>query len=438
MERFKSIALTFLVVLSLVQSFFLTYSMPNFDGEKRAAGDYVVTEPMGPEEKIENLIYPEKIILHMGNNEHTLLPPGTTFYNIILDKLQGRSYDGFQMKPSTSIDWSSIQANSEGIELKYNSAIPVKLLQKAMPIADDPAFQQESVSKMMIYTSEEDNDVIVLFLTADGERVYESTRADLTVQDIKQQVEFGRELTPYQLVNGAFYIPKEPLEMVEVKLPYTSYAPEQMVKSLFFDPALTKIIRESDGSTIYTDGKRGLQLQSKQYWMTYTDATAPTDGPNDLSADVWEAVNFVNKHGGWNGRYRLAEIPIDKDTVSASGFKTFSDTERTLKFQLYWGSYPIISTKDFKFGYLQVKLQQGMVMNYERSLLQLGTRAEEKEIHKLPGGEVLIEALRATNRMNSIMAVEPVYEPILMEKQIHLRPVWQITFYDGSTQLLRL
>lgn len=438
MERLKSIVLTFLVLLSLLQSFFLTYSMPNFDGEKRAAGDYVVTEPMGPEEKVENLIYPEQIILHLGNNEHTLLAPNMTFYTIILNRLQGRSFEGFQRKASQLIDWPSIRAEKEGIELKFSSAIPVKLLQKVMPIGDDAAFLLESVSKVVIYADEESNDVVVLFVTADGNQVYESTRADLTVQDVKQQVEFGRQWTPYQLINNAFYIPKEPLEMVEVVLPLTSYEPDQMVKSLFFDPTLTKIIKEADGSTIYTDGKRGLQLHRDKHWITFTDATAPTEGRNDASSDMFEAVSFVNKHGGWNGNYRLIETVNFSDTNSDSSYKLYDDTVNTLKFQLYWGSYPIISTRDFRFGYVQVKLQQGMVINYERSLIQLETRAEKRFVNNLPGGEELIELLKATNRYNEITNVDAVYEPILLEdNKVQLKAVWQVKFKDGSLQIMR-
>jgi len=436
MERTKTIVLALLVALSLVQSFFLSYNMPNFEGEKRAEGNYLVTDPMGPEEELENLIYPEHILLHLGNDEHTVLAPGTTFYNSILNRLQGRSYDSFQRKSASSIDWSTIQKTAEGLELKYNTPVPVKLLQKIMPIAEDSLFQSESISKMMIYATEETSDVTVLFLTADGERVYESARADLTIQDVKQQVEFGRGWLPYQAVNSAFYIPEEPLEMVEVVLPFTSYAAEQMQKSLFFDPALTKIIREGDGSTIYTDGRRGLQLHSDKQWITFTDATAPNDGRSDASSDVIEAVNFVNKHGGWNGRYRLVEVPNESD--AASLLNSSNTDERTIKFQLYWGSYPIIATSEFRFGYVQLKMQQGMVTNYERSLLQLDEHAEQKTIRQLPGGDVLLEALQKTNRMAAIRAVNPVYEPILMDNRIHLRPVWQVKYADGSTEVLDL
>lgn len=438
MERLKTIVLTFLVLLSLLQSFFLTYSMPNFDGEKRTAGDYVVTEPMGPEEKVENLIYPEQIILHLGNNEHTLLAPNMTFYTIILNRLQGRSFEGFQKKSSKVIDWNSIREQQEGIELKFSSAIPVKLLQKVMPIGEDAAFQMESVSKVVIYSDEESNDVVVLFVTADGNQVYESTRADLTVQDVKQQVEFGRQWTPYQMINNSFYIPKDPLEMVEVVLPLTSYAPDQMVKTLFFDPTLTKIIREADGSTIYTDGKRGLQLHRDQHWITFTDATAPTEGRNDASSDMFEAVSFVNKHGGWNGSYRLIETINFSDTNSDNSNKMYNDTVNTLKFQLYWGSYPIISTRDFRFGYVQVKLQQGNVINYERSLIQLGPHAEKRSVSELPGGESLIESLKATNRFTDITNVDAVYEPILLDdNKVQLQAAWQVKFKDGSLQYIR-
>ncbi|MCG7408358.1 two-component system activity regulator YycH [Paenibacillus sp. ACRRX] len=434
MERSKSIVLAVLVLLSLVQSFLLAYSMPNFDVVKRAGSTYIKADPLGPEEKVDNLIYPEHMVLHLGGNKHTIMDPGTIFFNFIMKRLQGRSYDGFQLKSGADLDWAAIQEKKQGLELRFNSPVPAKLLQKVLPISEDAAFQTESIYKVWLYASEELNEVRVFFFTAEDNRIYESTRADLSVQDVKQLVEFGSSGTPYRLVNGTFYVPQEPIEMVEVKLPYTVFSPEQMQRSLFFDPTLTKIIQENDGSKIYTDGKRGLQVQRNQLWITYSDATAPTEERTDMTSDVMTSVNFINQRGGWSGRFRLSVM--ENMAQGSPGIPTLSGTHNRLVFQQYWGSYPIISTKDTRFGYVQVTLQQGMVMNYERSLIQLGAHADEKQIKKLIAGEPLIAQLKKLSKYALIAEINPVYEPSMSEEQIRLHPVWQVKYTDGTTELL--
>lgn len=436
MERVKSWLLAVLVVLSLIQSFFLSYSMPKFDAVERSSSQYIKPNPSGPDEKVENLIYPEQLILHLGSNEHAVLYPNMTFFNIVMKRLEGRSYDGFQAKPVHVMDWKKIREEREGIELRYNTAIPVKLLKKVLPIQESSSFDSESVSRIWIYAADETNEARVFFFTADGDKIYESTGADLTVQDVRQHVEFGRTWNRYQLVNDTFYVPVDPYEMVNVTLEYTLYTPEQMQSSLFFDPTLTKIIQETDGSRIYTDGKRGLQIHSDQHWVTYSDATAPGEGRSDPTSDVSTAVSFMNQRGGWNGSYRLAKI-VD-NTRTPSDVNSILNKQNTLIFQQYWGSYPIVSTSSFQFGYLQVMLQQGMVTNFERSLVQLSSHGIDKELRSLAGGKTLIDALKGMNRVADIVELNPAYEPVLKKDKIELVPVWQITYRDDTTELLRL
>ncbi|WP_195573997.1 YycH family regulatory protein [Paenibacillus sp. 1001270B_150601_E10] len=436
MERIKSWVLTFLVALSLIQSFFLSYNMPKFDAVERSSSEYLKPNPSGPDEKVENLVYPEQLILHLGNNEHAVMYPNMTFFNIVMKRLEGRSYDGFQAKPVHTMDWKKIREEREGIELRYNTAIPVKLLKKVLPIQESASFESESISRIWIFAADETNEARVFFFTADGDNVYESTGADLTVQDVRQHVEFGRSWYRYKLVNDTFYVPIDPYEMVNVTLPYTLYTPEQMQSSLFFDPTLTKIIQETDGSKIYTDGKRGLQIHSDQRWVTYSDATAPGEGRNDPTSDVATAVSFMNQRGGWNGSYRLAEILDNRSLISDIG--STINQQNTLIFQQYWGSYPIVSTNQFQFGYLQVTMQQGMVTNFERSLVQLDSHGIDKELRQLAGGDLLINTLKEMNRIADIVELDPAYKPILKKDKIELVPVWQISYRDGTSELLRL
>ena len=71
-ERAKSWILALLVVGSLVESYYLIYRLPGADSAVFSENLYVKTDNMGPEEKVENLLYPDKMIIHMGDSKHTL------------------------------------------------------------------------------------------------------------------------------------------------------------------------------------------------------------------------------------------------------------------------------------------------------------------------------------------------------------------------------
>ena len=67
---------------------------------------------------------------------------------------------------------------------------------------------------------------------------------------------------------------------------------------------------------------------------------------------------FRESARGWNGTYRLAKAGESED--------------RTLvKFQQYYGGFPILNTPGFQYGVMELDLQQGTVTSYERSLLYL-------------------------------------------------------------------
>ena len=103
-----------------------------------------------------------------------------------------------------------------------------------------------------------------MFFSTEGDVVYEAAQADLTVQDVDQLVDFGLSWTPYKMVDGRYYTPAKELNMVSMELPIGEYTVEQMQRSLFFDPSITRNIREKDGSEIYTDSKRSLQVDQGQ------------------------------------------------------------------------------------------------------------------------------------------------------------------------------
>ncbi|MNB71035.1 YycH protein [compost metagenome] len=427
-ERVKSWILALLVLSSLVESYYLVYRLPGSDSAVFSENLYVKTDNMGPEEKAENLLYPSRMVIHLGNGKHTLFYPSSTFYNLILTRLKGRSFESFQRRSVQDFDWAKIRTENPGIELSFSSGIPVALLQRVMQLSPDSLFEEESIDRIWIYTAKNDSKPHAVFFSTRGDIVYEAAKADLTVQDVQQHVDFGKSWTPYTTVNGSYYVPESSLTLLQAEMPSGLYTVEQMQSSLFFDAGSTRYILEKDGSEIYTDSKRSLQVDEDRKWMSYSDPTALPAGESTDAKDVLEAVDFVNQHGGWNGTYRFQSSQE-------------SDQDRTVTFQRYFGSYPygaypVLDQPQLHYGLIHLQLQQGTVTAYERSLMYSQEAEGTKKVTELPGGDELRAKLAVVSKGTSIADLYPVYKPVEKEKNLELVPVWQVVLGNGNTVTL--
>ena len=117
--------------------------------------------------------------------------------------------------------------------------------------------------------------------------IYESVRADLTSQDVEMYVGYGEYQVQYQMVGNELYTPLGPVEGLQSIVGFDRYSAEQMQQNLFFDPGVTRTISDRSGSQIYTDGKRGLQVEQNGKWINYTDPVAGQKLQDDESDNVY-------------------------------------------------------------------------------------------------------------------------------------------------------
>lgn len=425
MERAKSLLLLLLVVASLLQSYFLAYNMPSMEAKEKTEQDYVATDPLGPEEKVENLLFPEELVVHMGNDKHTVFYPNDNFYNLVLDKLKMREFKGFQQDTVGSVDWDQVRKDDLGIEVRFGRAVPFELLQQAFKIDSNFLFSADSISRIWIFASKDREEVRTFFFSADGRNVYEALRADLTVQDVQQCVGFGQYWTPFSYWNGGVYVPDKGKSYDSVDVPFTQYTADQIQRNLFIDPGTTRMIQDrEDGTRIYTDTKRALKIEQESGWLSYTDPVAPTDSQNDPSDNITSAVQFVNQHGGWNGMHRLVQ------SESSSG-------GNVVRFQQYFGNLPIVTTGSFRFGYMQLAIQQGVVASYERSMIVLNEKSFRVTAKKqLLGGEELRTRIYEVSDGQVVEAIYPAYVPTEEKDVVRLKPVWAIRLMNGEVRTI--
>ncbi|QJC54076.1 hypothetical protein HGI30_22820 [Paenibacillus albicereus] len=449
-ERIKTIALASLVALSLVQSYMVAYSTPG--AAVRTAQNYVSTDPMGPEIKTEETLFPEQLILHFGNGSHTVLNPGDLpFYNLILSKLKGREFRGFQRMADTVVRWSEIRDNNLGLELRLGSGLPVTLLSRMLQLdSGDEEFLADTVDRIWIFRSSSTEEVRTFFFSAGGGVVYEATQADLTVRDVEDDVGLGEYWTPYEPDAYGLYVPRQPVEAAQARIGYQSYSADLLQRSLFFDPGTTRMIKDRDGSQVYTDGKRALQIEQNGQWISYTDPAAPLSGSEQARSNpagsMSSAMQFVNQHG-WDGLHRLVSLGGSDAAGGSSGptprpGRGTSEEQHELLFRQYFRFgenrvLPVVPSSDFRFGFIRLTVLQGSVTTYERSLITLGPSPAQKSARWLPGGQRLDQALAAYSRRSEIEALYPAVKAEPAEDgQLRFLPVWAVRLADGTEEAL--
>ncbi|TFE25394.1 two-component system activity regulator YycH [Cohnella luojiensis] len=428
-EKGKSVLLFLLVVVSLVQSYFLAYSTPYMEAKVKTDLDYVKTEPLGTEEDVKNLIFPEQLVIHLGNDKHTVFYPSTkTYYELILDKLIIREFKGMQRDTVNSVDWDQIRRENQGVELRFGRAVPFDLLQRVFKIDRDFLFFGDSIDRIWIYKTKGNDEVRTFFFSSDGRFVYESQRADLTVGDVEGYVGFGQYWDPYYTIDGNLYIPEKPItKLLAMEVAFDRYTTEQMQDNLFFDPGSTRTIQDSkSGPKFYTDGRgSGLKIEQDGSWLSYTDSVAPVGGDNDLVDNVMAAVSFVNQHGGWNGKHQFV-----KETNTETGCAV-------IRFQQYYEEVPIVSGGGMNFGFMQLTMQQGGVSSYNRSLVVLGDKTTNKSLKQLPGGDELRKIIQNKDSGGrEIEALFPALRPTMKKDTVVLSPVWAVRLADGEVNII--
>lgn len=429
MESAKTLLLAVLVAASLVQSYLLAYSEPNFD--TIIPTDYVESKLEGTQEELGNLLFPQDIVLHFGNGENTVLYPRMIFYRMILEVVEQRTFDGLRV-PGSNV--SLPEPNSEeaqGIEIRFSNELTLPLLQKMMNLKGEALGETEPIDRIHIYTMPEREEVRVFFAGTRNGVVYEATKADLTIKDVERFIGFGETRARYSSTGvSGHYLPVEPIPMVQYRYKYRQFTAEQLQRSLFPDPFSTRNLTERDGSEIYTDGKRGLQLSNDRLWLSYTDPAAPAEGEQTGLDTALSAVQFVNRHGGWNGEYLLEDIQQDA-----------TNAEQRIQFRHYIGSYPgaypVVGAADgTSFGKIELVLRNRVVTRYERSTVQLEGTAIERTSVSLPGGEALTVLWDQFSEKALVEAVFPAYRAQLSDEDVLLEPIWALRMADGSVKAL--
>ncbi|UQZ84526.1 YycH protein [Paenibacillus konkukensis] len=423
-EKLKSGVLVLLVALSLLQSYLLSYSSPKFD--PLVQQDYVKTDPMGSQASLEDLLFADHVVLHMGNQVHTVLYPNTAGYNQILDSVKQRTLSGFRKTTVSSLNMNveEVRGKQQGLEVVFRDGIPLNVLQRVMQLKGEVPADNDVITRIWIVAREAKDEVRTILFTDTASTVYEVQKADISAKDIERIITLEGTV-PYKETADGYYLPTKPISFPAYTLDFTQFTVDQLKRSFFVDPAITRNLSERDGTEIYTDAKRGLQLKNDERWLTYSDPVAPVDSKIDVQDNLLSAVQFVNQHGGWNGQYAVQKVPQRMLPVSQSFI-----------FRQYYGSLPVMNQHNDNIGFIKMSLQKGVVSRYERSMIIPDPAGVRSRDATLIAGEELDAKLAQYAKKNAVISVFPGYRPTIFDKTMELVPVWTVELRDGTYEFL--
>ncbi len=427
MESLKSVVLVILIGLSLYQSFLLSsYSPPK--SEPIQQSNYVQTETLGKPSELQDMLFPDQIIVHLGNQQYSVLYPNNYYYTRLLENIKQRSFDGFRKTTMylANVNWEDVRTKQQGVEIRFRDGIPFSVMQQLLRLEGEMPVENDKITRIWIFTKGTNEDVRAFFFTDSPSVGYEVVRADFTSKDIENFAAYGDLTNLYKTTNnGDYYLPIKPLRVPIYSFSYNLLTADQLKQSLFVDPGITRNLKERDGSEIYTDSKRGFQINRDQRWVTYSDPVAPVGTKSDVKEDLLAGIKFINQHIGWDGKYAVTHTPV----------KQLYDNN-TFSFRQYFESLPIITTQADGFGLLKLQVQKGIVSGFERSMIIPDFKTGQRRDGELISGDALEERLQYYQRRTSIISIFPAYRPIVSDKSVTLAPTWALELRDGSVDFI--
>lgn len=419
-DKGKTILLNLLILTSLVLSWLLVNSQPDYDYLHPA--QYIEPQPIGDTKDLNQLIKPQSIILHYGNEKYTGTSADSISHRIILKEMEKWYFFDITPVEFTQEHWNQVFQQKKAIEIIYSAELPMDIMEEMFTFRGKVDAMMDSVGRILIYVDDSEKETYALFVDKEGKEMIQA-RTAVTPKDLDQfYLSLGNSLQEMMVFHSdgdsfqpPFYLPKESTTMKQYRYFYQPIPVFQMIQTLFVDPSLTRQVTERDGTTIYTDGSKSVQIPPKRHSIHYYD---PMNEPLDDSSkegSFHSAIQFVNQHGGWNGTFLLEEV------------KTFpAQKEEVYQFRQHVDSYALYGNKDESLGLINVVSRQSFILEFHRSLSNLDTFFDYEDVPIMTGQELLDQLTQLGMYMGDITDITLGYLAEMNDHHLTLTPKWII------------
>ncbi|UFJ62184.1 YycH family regulatory protein [Brevibacillus sedimenti] len=435
MKKWKEPAKTVLLNLLVLTSFCLTAllwsNQPKLQFIEPA--QYKESKPVR-EKQLEELVTPESVIFHYGQNRHTKANATDGQYRIIVQmEMPKWIFLDFASYPLTADKWGTIAREKQGVEIRFRSSVPMSVVGRLVTIRDENETRLKSIDRLWLYYEELEDVVYALFISTEEERVMRA-RTSISPKDLRQSYLPTGNAMPEQIMKmvgpprnlpaveqqyalgDMYYLPKNRTRMQAFRYSYHTLTNDQLIDAYFLDRTLVRQIMERDKTLIFTDGSRSIQLRSEQQAITFTDPVfQPSDQELSDEEKVKGAVSFINKHVGWTGDFHFETI------------KRSYNEKDVITFRQYVGAYPLVSQDGYPIDVIRITSEAGQVVTLDRSLLGLERYIDNHEWIVMSGPEMFQyirdKQLADTEQItNAYLAYETRTTPDYVE----LTPIWVV------------
>lgn len=433
-ERVKSVVLTVLILNSLLLSGLLWYKSPNVEEINHT--DYIPQQLIGESRQPEELVLPRSVVYHNGNGQHFMSFPGDQLFDRVTEGLAEGQFRQMDARILSSEEWDDLLQQTPGWELRFPTRLPVDILTERLYPGMEQMEKLTSIDRIWIYRQE--NELKALLISDFDNRIYDSHLIVNNEADVfKETLESGllsvtpvteEEISvhPYEPNRMRMsYFPDQKISLAEWMAPLQEIDLEQMKNLLFLDPSLVRIMTDADeGAIIMQDGSRSVRFVEKSRMLHYQNYKLKLE-TKPVHADLNEAIQYVNQHGGWMADYQLTGMDSNVDRDNANRYE----------FHLMHNGWPVYDKgNQSRYGTrMTVESKGGHVLRYDRSL-HFTSEDEYVKQNSVPGGNEALDDLLSHVDMARVRDMFPAYRVARQKKEDVLRyiPGWRIQLTNGD------
>ena len=420
LEKFKTVLLTVLVLVSIILFWNLVTFQQNYEmvnNQDYVKEIYIIDKKMSEKE----LIVPNKIIFRDGKNNFTGIQ-NMDHITSAMDRLKGWKFSGFQRSNNELAKKFSNAEKNQVLIFQFPSELPMDLL-KSLFTVETTEIPGDEFRNIFIFQQDlKGENGVVYFASNDFTSVVKANIRSASTEHYKKIAkkirEEGISYLAYEKSPGSFlFLPDEPVTLENEQYYPRLYDKEIFVDALFKNPGMLTISDQE-----YTDGSALLKVDQDLHKLTYVDTTV-NDSPGSLHDMIKTGINYINGHGGWTDQYYFSGAYFNASKVY---------------FQLYAKNYPVFNERGL--NEIELKVGNNKVHSYERPYFRLDfiTFNPDNERYTLPPGSEVLAHLEKSGI--DITAVEDMLIGYHMQRDqekavIKLQPSW---FYKIGQSWVRI
>lgn len=425
-ERLKSLLLVVLVLSSLFLTYQLWYGRNPVDEISEDVYERVYFEEPRP---LEEAVAPRYLLLPFhGDKVAYLLRKGDPQYDILWNCISAILQDAGCMDESRGEPAHDAELR---ITLVFDPALPAG---QGSPWLK--GFTGDRVSEIGVW----DCDETVWITIRDPDRPDFSTAfllhnrcasavGELLAEFLPEEKHLHELLEPGALnlpggqvvLDAPIYVPAGEPEMDEVLLREEQLDPEMLLRTFFVNRSLVRVIEERDGSLIFTDGEKALQLG---FQLEYSHPQLAQDPVSlSYSGALGAASKLLGYYGGWPDNLRLESLFPQQQNLSEECYHA--------GWSYFFEGYPFFG----KTGVWMVFNDRGMV-EYRRWLFEsfLSAGNPFNAPHYQQAIQAVLELMSPEEKESGSLVLEQAGLGYLVCKSSYQPvgvPVWEIGL-DGS------